>query len=295
MPLQIAAGSDPRNANLETALRTAYSQKVLTLRGFYLDSRLHFDTKGVVQGHVHPGSWTLARMNVQKIDVSADRIEISGPRLAEVNVSKQVKLALVATRQQVHIVVDRASSDSEAVMRQLIDQLFLKESDRVTDLVPDFWKPYLSGEIELVRQDDSSDCYRIKGRMVRKDNGEVTLPCEDHNQSKTPNPKNLIPPPNISSLPYQGGSTSTPPKVVFAPVPEYSEAARSLGIEGTSILQLTVAVEGNVTDISVVRPLGCGLDEEAVAAVKNWRYLPGRLEKMPVATRIYVMANFWLR
>jgi outer membrane biosynthesis protein TonB len=41
-----------------------------------------------------------------------------------------------------------------------------------------------------------------------------------------------------------------------------------------------------------MRPVGCGLDEEAVEALKNWRFLPGTLNGTPVPTRILVMVNF---
>jgi hypothetical protein len=239
-----AFGSDGAANSLESALLAKYGKQVVTLRGFYQDKNLHFDSKGTVLDKVHPGSWTLSRMEIEKIRVSVNTVELSGPRLAEINTSKQVKLGLVPTKQQIHIVVDRDPSEPDGVVLQVIDQVFLNERDRVVDLVPDYWKAYLSGRIEVVSQDDGVDCYRIKEKYVRKDNGEVALPCETHKASKTHEETNLIPPTNISILPYQYGNLVTAPKNVFAPNPEYSGVARSLGIQGNVILEITVAVQG---------------------------------------------------
>lgn len=119
-------------------------RKLLPCAGFIRNKTLHFESKGKVQGKVHSGSWTLSRMDVEKIDVSADKVELSGSRLAEVNTSKVAKFVLVPTTQQIHIVVDRDSAEPEAVVLQSIDQIFLNENDRVIDLVPDYWKEYLA-------------------------------------------------------------------------------------------------------------------------------------------------------
>jgi periplasmic protein TonB len=126
---------------------------------------------------------------------------------------------------------------------------------------------------------------------MRTGNGETTAACEANKRDKT---SRFIPPADVSSIPYRVGNGVSPPKAMYAPDPGYTAVARSLNLEGTSVLELTVAVEGNTTDITVTRPLGCGLDDEAVAAVKQWRFLPARLKGVPVATKINVEVAFRL-
>jgi hypothetical protein len=89
-----AFGSDSAASTLEASLLAKYGKQVVTLRGFYQDKTLHFDAKGNVQGKPHPGSWTLSRINIEKIEVSANKIDLSGHRLAAVNISKQIKFSL---------------------------------------------------------------------------------------------------------------------------------------------------------------------------------------------------------
>ena len=63
--------------------------------------------------------------------------------------------------------------------------------------------------------------------------------------------------------------------------PEYSEAARLAGLEGTVLLKAVIALDGTATDIRVVRSLGLGLDEKAIEAVRTWRFTPGLYTATP--------------
>ena len=61
-------------------------------------------------------------------------------------------------------------------------------------------------------------------------------------------------------------------------------------------LELIVAVDGTPTDIHVVRSLDPdGLDKEAIAAVHQWKFEPGRLNGMPVAVFVRVIVDFTIR
>jgi TonB family protein len=40
------------------------------------------------------------------------------------------------------------------------------------------------------------------------------------------------------------------------------------------MLRVVVDTEGHATDISVLRGVGCGMNEEAISGVKQWRFKP---------------------
>jgi TonB family protein len=48
----------------------------------------------------------------------------------------------------------------------------------------------------------------------------------------------------------------------------------ALSIHGVVVLHATIGTDGLAHDIQVVRPLGYGLDELAVEAVKKWTFEP---------------------
>jgi protein TonB len=84
------------------------------------------------------------------------------------------------------------------------------------------------------------------------------------------------------------------PKGIYQPEPEYSDKARKKKIQGTCLLSLVVGADGKTRDIRVIRPLGFGLDEQAIKAVSQWRFDPARKDGQPVAVQINAEVAFRL-
>lgn len=84
------------------------------------------------------------------------------------------------------------------------------------------------------------------------------------------------------------------PIKVFAPSPEYTEEARKNKVQGTVILQVVITKQGSVDNVKVLKQLGMGLDEAAVAAIETWRFEPATLDGEPVAVHYNLTVNFRL-
>jgi TonB family protein len=93
---------------------------------------------------------------------------------------------------------------------------------------------------------------------------------------------------------FKVNSEVTPPRVQSSPDPEFSELARQDKNQGEAEFRLTVAEDGQVRDVCVSRSLGEGLDEKAVAAIRNWKFEPGTKQGKPVPVRISVTTDFHL-
>jgi len=74
----------------------------------------------------------------------------------------------------------------------------------------------------------------------------------------------------------------------------YPELARRAGIEGTVFVQFIVNEEGATEDIRVVRGIGAGADEAAIAAVEQTRFTPGRQRGEAVKVRMSLPVRFRL-
>ena len=85
-----------------------------------------------------------------------------------------------------------------------------------------------------------------------------------------------------------------PPRAVFAPDPEYSQEARDAHCQGTSVLWTIVGTDGRAHNTKVARTLGHGLDENAIEAVKQWRFEPAKSEGIPVAVQLNIEVTFRL-
>jgi TonB family protein len=118
--------------------------------------------------------------------------------------------------------------------------------------------------------------------------GLKTAPAEGREQSWT-----QASPRYVGAVP---GSASrvTPPVAISKPDPEYSEEARDAGIQGTVVLWILVSETGDVTDTTVVKPLGMFLDQNALQKVRTWKFEPARLNGVPVPVKVAVEVSFRL-
>jgi protein TonB len=95
---------------------------------------------------------------------------------------------------------------------------------------------------------------------------------------------------------YRPGGAVTSPRVIKEVKPRYTEDAVERRIQGTVVLELVVTRDGRPTQIRVVRSLDPeGLDDQAIAAVNEWRFEPGRLAGAPVDVLVIVMLDFYIR
>lgn len=95
-------------------------------------------------------------------------------------------------------------------------------------------------------------------------------------------------------LPGNGVST---PRLIREVKPSYTGEAMRARIQGTVRLQAIVLPDGSVGNARVVRSLDgtFGLDDEALKAIKQWRFEPGRREGRAVPIVIEVELTFTLR
>ena len=82
--------------------------------------------------------------------------------------------------------------------------------------------------------------------------------------------------------PYRPGSGIAPPRLLHEARPDYTEDARRRGVEGDVLLEIVVLSDGSVGSVRVLRRLGHGLDERAVGAVRQWRFVPAERHGTPV-------------
>ena len=76
---------------------------------------------------------------------------------------------------------------------------------------------------------------------------------------------------------------------------KYPSQARRMGIEGKVFVQFVVDKAGNITEVTTVRGIGAGCDEEAVRVIKDspqWK--PGKQRGKSVKVRMILPITFKL-
>ena len=96
--------------------------------------------------------------------------------------------------------------------------------------------------------------------------------------------------------PIPADKVEHPPVVVARVLPDYPPADRQRGLEGRVVLRAVVDRQGRVEEAITVVDSVPSLDAAAVAALRRWRFQPGRdRDEKPVRVLIDVPMRFQLR
>jgi TonB family protein len=90
------------------------------------------------------------------------------------------------------------------------------------------------------------------------------------------------------------GPATTPVEITFKPNPVYTDDARSLKLEGEVLLAVSFSANGTLHVNRVVRGLGHGLDEAAIAAANKIRFKPALHNGQPMDSTAVVHVTFQL-
>ena len=96
---------------------------------------------------------------------------------------------------------------------------------------------------------------------------------------------------------FGAGSGVTMPSVLREVKPSYTAEAMRAKVQGAVMVEAIVREDGSVGQVRIVRSLDrtFGLDEEALKAVKNWRFSPGKRQGKNVAVIVEIELTFTLR
>ncbi len=83
-----------------------------------------------------------------------------------------------------------------------------------------------------------------------------------------------------------------PPQVLHSVVPVYSPEARAAKFSGKCVVALTIDTQGNPINVHVEKPIGMGLDENAINAVKQYHFTPAIQDGVPIAKRVHIEVDF---
>jgi protein TonB len=98
-------------------------------------------------------------------------------------------------------------------------------------------------------------------------------------------------PDGTGTVPIHPGGDIKPPVRTAYVAPIYPDIARAARVSGTVVVECTIDPSGRVVEARVVtgHPL---LNESALDAVRQWRYEPTRLNRVPVAVLMTVTVRF---
>ena len=91
------------------------------------------------------------------------------------------------------------------------------------------------------------------------------------------------------------GGAVTAPQILKEQKPQYTADAMRARVQGRVEMQVVVGIDGNVSSARVVTPLHPELDEQALRAVKEWKFVPGTVNGKPVPVLVTIEMTFTIR
>jgi TonB family protein len=302
----------------EDALRARYVGKLIFLRGSYLGDDLNFDQDGRVNGAPTVASFTLSAFEVRKVKLSKRKLEIEADRYGlhyfgalpyETDESKSFDKVKIS-KKPVHISIDRElivvpkvkkeKKKSEPTPQEIAAAQTLKTRDdaAAATAAP---TPATSGAAAETYQALAAVSPAHSAMLMNKaldnifasdiDQSMLShLPdyWQEYFHSKSQHRAYM--PADASIKVVSEGMT--PPKVLNSIDPSSNEFAQKYGIAGMELLRTVVDASGTPRQIVIARPIGFGLDEKAVDAVKKSHFQPATLNGQAVPVVIDMVVTF---
>jgi TonB family protein len=300
----------------EDALRARYVGKLIYLRGSYLGDDLNFDQDGKVNGSPTVASLTLSAFEVRKVKLSKHKLEIEADRYGlhyfgalpyedesksfdKVKISKKPVHISIARELIVVPKVKKDKKKNEPTPQEIAAAQTLKTRNDATATAPP--NPPTSGAavetyaaLAAVSPAHSAMLMnKALDNIFAKDMDQSMLShlpdyWQEYFNSKSQHRQYM--PPDASIKVVSEGMT--PPKVLNSIDPSSNEYAQKYGIAGMELLRTVVDASGIPRQIAIARPIGFGLDEKAVDAVKKSHFRPAMLNGQAVPVVIDMVVTF---
>jgi TonB family protein len=96
------------------------------------------------------------------------------------------------------------------------------------------------------------------------------------------------------AIPFAARGHASAPTLISRTQALYTDAARRNGVQGTVLLSTVIDESGKAQDIHVEHSIDPGLDQEAIKALRHWRFHPGELDGRPARVPVQVEITFRL-
>jgi TonB family protein len=98
----------------------------------------------------------------------------------------------------------------------------------------------------------------------------------------------------VSSPIYKVGQGIVAPKVLSKVEPVYTQHARAAKIHGPVILAVVIGTDGRAREFQVKKTIDTGLSDNAIEAIRKWKFQPGMRDGKPVNVKAVIEVNFRL-
>ena len=299
----VAPASTPEALTAELVGKTFY------LRGFYQDDKLQFATDGRATGNPQRGSFALSAIEIDKVKFNKHSMEIEGHRvglhffgaLPYEDDTKPFERIKVDPKKTMQIEVDRLVIEPEKKKKKKKEdtkdekETAAKGAETAAGDAATTQEASAAPEQIAPNHDPRTSFLQLSKALnvmfapSLDESVIATLPGYWQNYFATKEGK--VRAQRVAAALRPGGDVK-PPRLLTVISPESNEYAQKNNIAGMVFLQMVVDANGHPGDVTIVRPIGFGLDEEAVNAVEHSQFRAGTLNGKPVSEMVNLQVTF---
>jgi len=313
-PLVLNAAEQATDATSvhEDKLRQQLQGKTFYLRRGYLGDALHFNESGALDGNAPAASYTLSLVEIERIHLEKHRLELEcvryglhflGALTTEDQTQAVDRVRLTTKKKPLKITIDRLEvskpKKEKAPKHGKDPHVAAARIPRQTAAAPPPGAAQPAADTKHHRASAGSEALANSALAKALDN--VFAPAIDQRMLATlPEYWKLfyasaaarqIYKPTDSSVLRQS-EVDQKAKLVSMAEPQSNEYAQKNGVAGMAMYSAVVGADGKPEQIAVGRPIGFGLDENAVAAIQKATFQPAIRNGHPVPVLLDVVVRF---
>jgi outer membrane biosynthesis protein TonB len=321
-PATEASANTPQPGSItEEELKQMLVGKAFYLRGGYLDDSLTFNEHGVLSGHSPQGSYTLSMIEIDRVHLTKHKVELEGVRYGLHFLGALPYEDPTAAVDKVRI------TPKKKILKITIDRELVVKPKKIKETTP-AKNAAASPAPAAVPTPEPTDEAEAKAEMAAapeaerpSDPGSVTTtlsPTHATQVLKDALDKIFAPGmddrlqaslPGFWKLYYQAAATKTDyrpsdptvlrqsnvdkkARLLTTFEPKSNQFAQDNGVAGVALYHTVIGIDGKPGEIAVGRPIGFGLDENAVEAIRNAKFEPAVKDGKPVPVLLDLVVQF---
>jgi TonB family protein len=324
--VQATASTEATDGVTEDELRKLLVGKDLFLRGGFLGDSISFNEHGGLFGHSPYGSYTLCGVRIDRVHLTKHKVELVGARYGLHFLGAMPYEDPAAALDRVKITPKKKSLKITIDRELVIKPKKVKEPKQAKSTANA--KPGAAPSVVASAPSEPTEAEQVKAEVTAAPEAErpadwasvttttspahakkVLIDALDHIFASGLDERMMSAMPRFWRLYYQAAEAKTDYRPTDSAVmrqttvdekaklltkfePGSNEFAQSAGVAGMALYHVVIGADGKTQEIAVARPIGFGLDENAVDSIKKASFSPAVKDGKPVPVLLDLVVQF---
>jgi len=324
---QPEAGAGQAGAITEAELKQMFIGKFLYLRGGYLDDSLTFNENGKLIGRSPQGSYTLSVIRIDRVQLTKHKVELEGARyglhflgalpyedpakaIDRVRITPKKKVVKITIDREIVVKPKKEKGKKEAKGKQAPAKAAPANGPAASE--PAEMTPAEQAQAQIAAAPPAerpADAASVTTTTSPVHATMVLKQALDNIFAPSLDARMMAAMPEFWKLYYQAAAAKTdfrPANPAVIPDGEAdpkakllsdiqapsNEFAQQCGVAGMALYHVVVGADGKPEEVAVARPIGFGLDESAVEAIRKAKFEPAMKDGKPVPVLLDLVVEF---